>query len=85
MRKPAEDMGKSPNQKSHPIGCGQLATPGPQKRGPSRVSVALLCQLGERLLPQSSKDLPPLAFPYKYQFQQSKKERRLGLEFMFIL
>ena len=60
MRKPEEDTGESPNQELPPIGCGQLATPGPRKRGPSRVS-ALLWQLGERLLPQSSQD-PPFGF-----------------------
>ena len=53
--------------------CGHLATPGPRKRGPSRVFAAILCQLGERLLPQSSFDLSPLVFPYKYHFQQRRK------------
>jgi len=32
-RKPEEDTGESPNQESHQIGCGQLATPGPRKCG----------------------------------------------------
>ena len=73
MRKPAEDMGESPKRGVPPLGCGHLATPGPRKCGPSRVSMALLCQLGERLLPQPSRDLFLLVFAYKYQFQQSKK------------
>ena len=75
---------RSPSyQEAPPSWCGHLATPGPQKRGPSRIFAALLHQLGERLLPHSSRDPLLLVFPYKYQFQQSTKERRLGLEFVF--
>ena len=83
-RKPAEDTGKSPNQEIPPFGCGHLATPWPWKRGPSHISAACWRLLGERLLPQSSRDPPLLVFLYKYWFQQRKMERRLGLEFVFI-
>ena len=83
-RKSAEDMGESPKREPPPFGCGHLATPGPRKRGPGRIFAALLRLLGERLLPQSSYDLSPQVFPYKYHFQQRRKGRRLGLEFLFI-
>ena len=45
-----------------PFGCGNLATPEPRKRGPSRFFAALLWLLGERLLPQSSYILSLLVF-----------------------
>ena len=83
-RKLEEDTGNTPNQGSRPTGCGHVATTGPRKCGPSRVSAALLHQLGERLLPQSSRDSPPLVFGYKYLFQQRKKRAKLGLSFVFI-
>ena len=73
MRKPEEDTGESPNQELPPIGCGQLATPGPRKRGPSRVFVALLKRLGERLLPQSSYDFPLWFFPINTSFNRAKR------------
>ena len=83
-RKPATDMRPTPNQETPSLGCGHVATPGPRKRGPSRVSAAKLILLGERLLPQSSRDSPRWVFGYKYGFQQRKMERRLGLSFVFI-
>ena len=73
MRKPAEDMGESTNRGVPPIGCGHLATPGPRKRGQSRVFAAWLLLLGERLLPQPSYDPSPLIFPYKYHFNKEEK------------
>ena len=72
-----------PNQESQPTGCANWTHQG-HENAASRVSVAVWCQLGERLLPQSSRDPLPLVFPYKYQFQQGKKGRRVGLEFFFI-
>ena len=73
MRKLTEYMGESLNQEHPPLGCGHVATSGPRKRGFSRVFAAWVKLLGERLLPQSFYDLPPLVFPYKYQFQQRKE------------
>ena len=72
MRKSEEDTGESPNQELPPIGCGQLATPGPQKCGPSRVSAAWLLLLGERLLPQSFYDLPLWFFPINTSFNRKE-------------
>ena len=54
MENPARDKRKSLNQGVVPFGCGHLATPRPRKHGQCRVSVALLNQLGKRLLLLSS-------------------------------
>ena len=70
-RKPAEDMGEA-NQEPPPFGCGHLATPGPRKRSPSRVSAASLNLLGERLLPQSSYALYSLVFPINTIFNREE-------------
>ena len=44
----------------------------PQKRGPSRISAAYLYLLGERLLPQSSRDSPPLVLAINTSFSREK-------------
>ena len=82
--KPAGDASPTSNKESPPLWCGHVATPVPQKRGPSRVSAAKQIQLGERLLPQRSRDPDSLVFGYKYLFQQRKRQRRLGLNFALI-
>ena len=55
-----------------PFGCGHLATPGPRKRGPRRVSAALLWLLEEHLLPQSSYALSLLVFPINTIFDREE-------------